>query len=178
MWIYSTRAITSFIYGTSDTTSTLYNDGADWGGVMCAFYRVITFMVAFLLPVIAKRIGRKATHSISLVLGGIGLVSYYFISDPIYLLLSMAGVGVAWASILSMPYAILTDSLPSKKMGYYMGVFNFFIVIPQLVAASILGFLVVRYFDGQAIMAIITGGISMFIAAISVFFVVDKNDFS
>lgn len=178
MWIYSTRAVTSYIYGTSDTTSALYNDGADWVGVMFSFYSVITFMVAFLLPVIAKKIGRKMTHAISLVLGGLGLISYYFISDPNYLLLSMAGVGVAWASILSMPYAILTDSLPSNKMGYYMGVFNFFIVIPQLVAASILGFLVVKYFDGQAIWAIITGGVSMIIAAFSVLLVEDKNDFS
>ena len=89
---------------------------------------------------------------------------------------SMVGIGIAWASILSMPYAILTDSLPSNKMGYYMGVFNFFIVIPQLVAASILGFIVSSYFDGQAIMAIIVGGVSMIVAAISVFFVVDKTD--
>jgi maltose/moltooligosaccharide transporter len=127
---------------------------------------------------LAKKIGRKATHALSLVLGGLGLISYYFISDPNYLLLSMTGVGIAWASILSMPYAILTDSLPSNKMGYYMGVFNFFIVIPQLVAASILGFLVVKYFNGEAIFAIITGGVSMIVAAVSVLFVSDKNDFS
>jgi maltose/moltooligosaccharide transporter len=87
----------------------------------------------------------------------------------------MVGVGIAWASILSMPYAILTDSLPSHKMGYYMGVFNFFIVIPQLVAASILGFLVVNFFDGEAIMAIIVGGFSMIIAAVSVLLVKDKK---
>jgi len=174
MWIYTTRAVTSYVYGTSDTTSVLYNDGADWVGVMFSFYSVITFMVAFLLPVIAKKIGRKATHSICLVFGGIGLISYYFVSDPIYLLVSMAGIGIAWASILSMPYAILTDSLPSHKMGYYMGVFNFFIVIPQLVAASILGFLVLNFFNGEAIMAIIVGGISMIIAAVSVLLVKDK----
>lgn len=176
MWIYTTPAITSYIYGTSDTTSALYNDGADWVGVMFSFYSVATFAVAFLLPVIAKKIGRKATHAICLVLGGLGLISYYFISDPNYLMFSMVGIGIAWASILSMPYAILTDSLPSNKMGYYMGVFNFFIVIPQLVAASILGFIVSSYFDGQAIMAIIVGGVSMIVAAISVLFVVDKRD--
>ena len=125
---------------------------------------------------LAKKIGRKATHSISLVFGGIGLISYYFISDPNYLFLSMAGIGVAWASILSMPYAILTDSLPSNKMGYYMGVFNFFIVIPQLVAASILGFMVVNFFDGEAILAIVAGGVSMLLAAVSVMFVDDKGE--
>jgi len=178
MWIYTTRAVTSTIYGSTDTSSELYNTGADWVGVMFSFYSVITFLIAFLLPVLANKIGRKATHAISLILGGLGLISYYFISDPMYLLLSMTGVGIAWASILSMPYAILTDSLPSNKMGYYMGVFNFFIVIPQLVAASILGFLVVNFFEGDAIYAIITGGVSMIIAAFSVFFVKDKNDFS
>jgi maltose/moltooligosaccharide transporter len=175
MWIYTTRAVTSYIYGTSDTTTALYNNGADWVGIMFSFYSVITFLVAFLLPVIARKIGRKATHAICLVLGGIGLISYYFISDPNYLLLSMSGVGVAWASILSMPYAILTDSLPANKMGYYMGVFNFFIVIPQLVAASILGFLVLHFFEGEAIMAIIIGGVSMILAAVSVLFVNDKG---
>ena len=177
MWIYTTRAVTSYIYGTSDTTSELYNDGADWVGIMFSFYSVITFMIAFLLPVIAKKVGRKATHAICLVFGGLGLISYYFISDPNYLMLSMTGVGIAWASILSMPYAILTDSLPSDKMGYYMGVFNFFIVIPQLVAASILGFLVVNYFEGEAIMAIIIGGISMIVAAVSVLLVKDNEDY-
>lgn len=178
MWIYTTRAVTSFIYGTSETSSELYNTGADWVGVMFAFYSGVTFMVAFLLPVLARKIGRKTTHALSLIIGGIGLISYYFISDPNYLLLSMSGIGIAWASILSMPYAILTDSLPSNKMGYYMGVFNFFIVIPQLVAASILGFMVVNFFDGEAILAIITGGVSMIIAAFTVFLVDDKNNFS
>ena len=102
-------------------------------------------------------------------------MSYYFIKDPNILLLSMVGVGIAWASILSMPYAMLTDSLPSNKMGYYMGVFNFFIVIPQLVAASILGFLVVKFFNGEAIYALIIGGVSMFIAGVTVMFVDDKG---
>jgi maltose/moltooligosaccharide transporter len=176
MWIYTTRAVTSYIYGSSDPTSQLYNDGADLVGLMFAFYSVVTFMVAFLLPLLAKKIGRRATHAMSLFFGGLGLISYYFISDPNYLFVSMAGIGVAWASILSMPYAILTDSLPSNKMGYYMGVFNFFIVIPQLVAASILGYMVVNFFDGEAILAIVTGGVSMIIAAISVMFVDDKGD--
>jgi maltose/moltooligosaccharide transporter len=175
MWIYSTKAVTAYIYKASDTTSELYNTGADWIGVMFAFYSGITFLIAFLLPLLAKKIGRKSTHALSLVFGGLGLISYYFVPNPEYLLLSMVGVGIAWASILSMPYAILTDSLPSAKMGYYMGVFNFFIVIPQLVAASILGFMVVHFFNGEAIYAIVTGGVSLFIAALTVGFVDDKN---
>ena len=175
MWIYSTKAVTGYIFGATDTMSKVYNDGADWVGIMFAFYNVITFMVAFLIPIIARKTSRKFTHMISLGLGGLGLISYYYIKDPNLLLLSMVGVGIAWASILSMPYAMLTDSLPSNKMGYYMGVFNFFIVIPQLVAASILGFLVVKYFDGEAIYALIIGGVSMIIAGMTVMFVDDKG---
>ena len=175
MWIYSTNAVTHHIFGATDASSKAYNDGADWVGIMFAFYNVITFLVAFLLPVIAKKTSRKFTHMVSLMIGGIGLISYFFITDYHYLLVSMVGVGVAWASILSMPYAMLTDSLPSNKMGYYMGVFNFFIVIPQLVAASILGFIVVNYFEGEAIYALIIGGVSMFIAGVSVMFISDKG---
>jgi maltose/moltooligosaccharide transporter len=175
MWIYSTSAVTHYIYGATDTASKAYNDGADWVGIMFAFYNVVTFMVAFLIPIIARKTSRKFTHMISLMLGGLGLISYYFIKDPNFLLVSMVGVGIAWASILSMPYAMLTDSLPSNKMGYYMGVFNFFIVIPQLVAASILGFLVAKFFDGEAIYALIIGGVSMFIAGITVMFVDDNG---
>ena len=175
MWIYSTRAITGHIYGATDAVSKAYNDGADWVGIMFAFYNIVTFMVAFLIPVIARKTSRKFTHMISLMLGGLGLISYYFIRDPNILLVSMIGVGIAWASILSMPYAMLTDSLPSNKMGYYMGIFNFFIVIPQLVAASILGFMVVKFFDGNAIYALIIGGVSMIIAGITVMFVDDKG---
>ena len=175
MWIYSTRAVTGYIFGATDAVSEAYNDGADWVGIMFAFYNIVTFMVAFLIPIIARKTSRKFTHMISLFFGGLGLISYYFIRDPSILLVSMVGVGIAWASILSMPYAMLTDSLPSNKMGYYMGVFNFFIVIPQLVAASILGFLVVRFFDGEAIYALIIGGVSMMIAGVTVMFVDDKG---
>ena len=175
MWIYSTTAVSHYIFGATDNVSKAYNDGADWVGVMFGFYNLITFLIAFLIPVIARKTSRKFTYMISLILGGIGLISYYFINDYHFLLVSMVGVGIAWASILSMPYAMLTDSLPSNKMGYYMGVFNFFIVIPQLVAASILGFLVVKFFDGEAIYALIIGGVSMFIAGITVMFVEDKG---
>lgn len=175
MWIYSTSAITSHIYGTSDTTSALYNDGADWVGVLFAVYNGFAAVVAFLLPVLAKHTSRKITHMISLILGGIALSSFYFIKDPNLLIISMLGVGVAWASILSMPYAILTGSLPSEKMGTYMGIFNFFIVIPQILAASILGFFVKDFFHDQTIYALILGGISMIIAAFCVLFVDDVD---
>ena len=175
MWIYTTSAVTSQVFGTTDTTSELYNQGANWVGVLFAVYNGFAALVAFLLPLIAKYTNRKITHMISLIAGGLGLISIFFIKSPELLILSMLGVGLAWASILSMPYAILTGSLPSRKMGTYMGIFNFFIVIPQILAASILGFMVKNLFDGKSIFALVAGGISMFVAAILVLFVEDKD---
>jgi maltose/moltooligosaccharide transporter len=173
MWIYTTSAVTSHIYGTSDTTSELYNKGANWVGVLFSVYNGFAAVVAFLLPVIAKYTNRRITHMISLIAGGIGLISVYFISNPNLLIFSMLGVGLAWASILSMPYAILTGSLPPEKMGTYMGIFNFFIVIPQIMAASLLGFFAQQVFGGEAIFTLMLGGGSMILAAILVLFVYD-----
>ncbi len=175
MWIYTTSAVTSHIYDTSDTASVLYNEGADWVGICFAVYNGIAALVAFLLPVVAKKISRKMTHLIALILGGIGLISIYFISDPNLLLVSMIGVGIAWASILSMPYAMLSSILPANKMGYYMGVFNFFIVIPQIVAAGILGFLLKSFFGNISVYALIIGGVSMIIAGLLCVFVQDNE---
>jgi maltose/moltooligosaccharide transporter len=176
MWIYTTAAVTKHIYGTTDTTSELYNNGANWVGICFAVYNGFAALVAFLLPVIAKKTSRKFTHTISLIAGGLGLISIYFIKDYHLLLISMVGIGLAWASILSMPYAILTGALPAHKMGTYMGIFNFFIVIPQILAASILGFFTRYLFAGEAIYALILGGLSMFIAAVMVFFVNDVDE--
>lgn len=173
MWIYTTSGVTSHIYGTSDPLSQAYNDGADWVNVLFAVYNGIAALVAFLLPVLARYTSRKITHSVCLLLGAVGLASVFLIRDPNWLIVPMIGVGIAWASILSMPYAILTGSLPSHKMGIYMGIFNFFIVIPQILAATILGFLVHDLFKGQAIYALVLGGASMLVAAILVLFVHD-----
>ena len=175
MWIYTTSAVTSHIYDTSDTASVLYNEGADWVGICFAVYNGIAALVAFLLPVVAKKISRKMTHLIALILGGIGLISIYFISDPNLLLVSMIGVGIAWASILSMPYAMLSSILPANKMGYYMGVFNFFIVIPQIVAAGVMGFFFKLFFGNISVYALIIGGVSMIIAGLLCVFVQDNE---
>ncbi|MFA5817713.1 MAG: MFS transporter [Bacteroidales bacterium] len=176
MWIYTTSAVTSHIYGTKDPTSELYNQGANWVGVLFAVYNGFAALVAFLLPVLAKLTNRRITHSVSLVAGGLGLISIILFHSPEMLLLSMLGIGLAWASILAMPYAILTGSLPVNKMGTYMGIFNFFIVIPQILAASILGFFVRDVFGGESIYALVTGGISMFIAAVLILFVNDVDE--
>ena len=175
MWIYTTQAVTGHIYQATDTTSELYNTGADWVGVLFTVYNGVAALVAFLLPIVAKKTSRKVTHLIALVLGGIGLISIYFISSPNLLLLSMVGVGIAWASILSMPYAMLSGALPAKKMGYFMGVFNFFIVIPQLVAATILGFMVKSLFNSQPVYALIVGGFAMILAGFLTLRVKDTN---
>jgi maltose/moltooligosaccharide transporter len=176
MWIYTTAAVTSHIYGTTDTTSALYNEGANWVGVGFSAYNGAAAVVAFGIPVVARKTSRRATHAICLVAGALGLLSILLLTDPRYLLVSMVGVGIAWASILSMPYAILTGSLPPSKLGYYMGVFNFFIVIPQIVAAAVLGFLVGRFFGGEAIYALLIGGASLVIAAVLTLRVKDVDE--
>ncbi len=164
MWIYCTPAVTSHIYGSSDTTSAAYNEGADMVSNLFGGYNGIAAIAAIFIPFIARKTSRRFTHLIALCSGGLGLISMYFISDPQMLWLSMIGVGIAWASILSVPYAILSGSLPSDKMGYYMGVFNFFIVIPQIVAASLLGFILNTFFGGETIMILVVGGVSMILS--------------
>ena len=176
MWIYTTPAVTHHIYGTSDTTSALYNEGADWVGVLMAVYNGFAAIMAFVIMWMAKKTSRKQIHSISLILGGLGLASFYFIKNPQLLLISELGIGLAWASILAMPYAILTGSIPQNKLGVYMGIFNFFIVIPQITAAAILGFFVRTVFSGHAIYALILGGISLFFAAFLMKFVDDVDE--
>ncbi len=175
MWIYTTPAVTHHIYGASDPTSALYNEGADWVGVPMSVYNGFAAIMAFVLVWIAKLSSRKTVHLISLVIGGLSLASFYLIKDHNLLLVSELGIGLAWASILAMPYAILTGSLPAEKMGVYMGIFNFFIVIPQITAASILGFFVRNIFGGEAIYALVLGGVSMIIAGIMVMFVDDVD---
>lgn len=176
MWIYTTSAVTSHIYGTTDTTSLLYNQGADMVSNLFGGYNGIAALAAIMLPWVARKTSRKMTHMIALVIGGIGLISIYFISNPSMLWLSMVGVGIAWASILSMPYAILSGSIPADKMGYYMGVFNFFIVIPQILAASVLGFILTSFFGGQTILILVLGGVSMILSGILCLRVEDKGE--
>lgn len=165
MWIYTTPAVTRHIYGAVDTTSALYNEGADWVGVLMAVYNGFAAIMAFFIIWLANRTSRKTVHAVSLIVGGISLASFYIIKDPDLLLISELGIGLAWASILAMPYAILTGSLPQKKLGVYMGIFNFFIVIPQITAAAILGFFVRSIFGGEAIYALLLGAVSMILAA-------------
>ncbi|KAF1691473.1 MFS transporter, partial [Pseudoxanthomonas daejeonensis] len=168
MWIYTTAAVTGVHYGTTDTSSAAYNEGANWVGVLFAAYNGFAALAAILIPWMVRAVGLRMSHLINVSLGGLGLLSLMLIRDPQWLLLSMVGVGFAWASILSLPYALLSDSLPAHKMGVYMGIFNFFIVIPQLVAASVLGFLLKTFAGGQPIYALAIGGASLLLAGVLV----------
>ncbi len=153
-----------------------YNKGADWLSVCSSVRNGMAAIFAFIIPLIAFRTNRKITHMICLVIGGLGLISIYFITNPTLIIVSMAMVGIAWASILSMPYAMLSNALPPNKMGYFMGVFNFFIVIPQIVAASILGFLTLHFFHANTLNTIVLGGVSMIVAGLLSLTVSDADD--
>ncbi|HTH67430.1 MAG TPA: MFS transporter [Rhodanobacter sp.] len=166
MWIYTTSGVTQTIYGTTDVGSALYNEGANWVGVLFAAYNGFAAVAAVVIPLMVRRWGIRISHLINLCLGGAGLLSFLYIRDPRWLLASMVGVGFAWASILSLPYALLSDNLPAAKMGVYMGIFNFFIVIPQLLAASVLGLLLRLCFHNQPIWALALGGVCLLIAGL------------
>ncbi len=178
MWVFTTPAIAHHVYGCAidDTTSKAYSDAGNWTGIIFGVYNLVSAVFALLLPSIAGRIGRKKTHAIALVCGGLGLISMYFATSPNFLLLSMVGVGMAWASILSMPYAMLAGSLPIHKMGVYMGIFNFFITIPQIVSGVINRPIVQHLFGNNAIYAIVMAGVFFLLAAASVVLVEDKDD--
>jgi maltose/moltooligosaccharide transporter len=179
MWVYTTPAIAHHVVGLplSDTKSSLYQECGDWTGVIFGVYNAASAIFAFfLLPYLSKNIGRKRTHMWSLVVGGICLVSMYFAPSLNFLIIPMIGLGLAWASILAMPYSILAGSIPVKKMGVYMGIFNLFITIPQIVSGLFAGVILTQLFDGQAIYVIVMSGVSMILAGILTLQVEDKDD--
>lgn len=176
MWIYTTSAVAARHYGAVDASSAAFNEASNWVGVLFAVYNGVAALVAFFaLPRLAATVGRKRAHAIALIAGGAGLASVFVIADPNLLWISMAGVGVAWASIVSLPYSILAGALPARKMGVYMGIFNFFIVVPQLLAASLLGVLVRYAFNGEAAYALLVGGGSLAAAALATMLVDDGD---
>lgn len=178
MWVFSTPAIAHHIYGLplSDSSSETYQDAGDWVGVLFGVYNAVSAVFAFFLPAIALKIGRKSTHIVSLFIGALGMLSIYIMPNEYWLLLSMFAIGIGWASILAMPYAILAGSIPPKKMGVYMGIFNFFIVIPQIVNALVGGLMVKYLYDGNPIYALVTSGIAFLIAAILTFRIDDVDE--
>ncbi len=173
MWVFTTPAIAQHIYKVlpGDTSSVKFADAGNWVGILFGVYNGVSAIYALILPAIAKATSRKVAHAFSLICGGIGLLSMYFISNPDYLIYSMIGIGLAWGSILSMPYAILSSAIPARKMGVYMGIFNFFITMPQIVNGFFGGMIVKHFYNGEAIYAIVLAGVFMILGAVSVLYI-------
>jgi maltose/moltooligosaccharide transporter len=177
MWVFTTDAVATHVYGLSGdyAKSVQYNEAGNKVGSAFGVYNFVAMIYALFLPVIARYVGRKMTHSISLIAGGIGLISIYFIKDPAMLNYSMIGIGLAWASILAMPYVILSGAIPPGKLGIYMGIFNFFITLPQIINGLFGGSIVKHIYGGKPIYAIVLAGFFLICGAISVLFVVDEG---
>ena len=166
LWIYTTPAVTAVQFGSSNPLSPAYNAGANWVDVLFGAYNGFAVLAALVIPRMVRLAGLRWAHVINLAAAAAGLISFVWIRDPHWLLLSMLGVGFGWASILSLPYTLLADHLPAEKMGVYMGIFNFFVVIPQLLAASVLGVLLAVFFHGHAIFGLVLGGVSLALAGL------------
>ena len=175
MWFYYTTAVAVNIYHGVDSNDPLYGKGADFAGLTLAFYNVVTFVFAFILPSIADKLGRKLTHSICLLIGALGLISIGWVENPKMLYVCMTGIGIAWASILSMPYAMLSGCLPKAKVGLYMGVFNFFIVLPEIMASLGFGAFMKNVLHNNRILAVQIGGAMFIIAAAICYFLIKEE---
>ncbi len=165
MWLYFPVAVARNVFGAEQSTPR-YVEGIEWAGLCFAAYSLVTFLFSLALPALARRFGRRNTHTTCLALGAVGLMSVGFIEQPLWLLASMVGVGIAWASILSMPYAMLADTLPVGKTGVYMGIFNFFIVLPEIFVAVGFGSLMEHVLLNNRVAAVMLGGVCFFVAAV------------
>jgi maltose/moltooligosaccharide transporter len=179
MWMFFGLMTSYHVFGATNEKDPRFTDGQAWGGNAFAIYSIVCFVIAFLLPPLARATSRKTVHAIALVCGAIGLLSVYVIHDKTMLLLTMVGVGIAWASILAMPYAILSGALPAARMGVYMGIFNFFIVIPEIIASFLFGPIIRGIFGPDnprsPMFVVMAGGVFLLLAAVSVLFVQDAG---
>ena len=166
MWLYFPVAVARNIFGAADTASSLYTSGVEWAGICFGMYSLVCFVFSFVLPAMARRLGRKGTHIFCLICGGLGLLAVAVIHNKFLLLASMTGVGIAWASTLAMPYSILAGSLPSAKTGVYMGIFNFFIVIPEITASLFFGWVMAHLLNNNRLTAVVAGGVFFLMAAL------------
>jgi len=166
MWFYYSPAVARNVFGAVSEKDALYTQGVEFAGLTLGYYNVVTFIFAFSLPWIASKIGRKHTHMLCLLCGAVGLISVGFIHDKYMLYASMTGVGIAWASILSMPYAMLGGCLPENKIGIYMGIFNFFIVLPEIIASLFFGWIMAHLLNNNRLLAVEIGGCMMILAAL------------
>jgi maltose/moltooligosaccharide transporter len=175
MWFYYTTAVAVNVFGGKDNSDPVYAEGADFGSLTLAYYSVVTFLFALVLPAIADKLGRKLTHSLCLLCGALGLISVSWVHDKYMLYACMTGVGIAWASILSMPYAMLSGVLPKDKVGIYMGIFNFFIVLPEIIASLGFGWLMRNVLNNNRLLAVQMGGGLMILAALICYFFIRER---
>ena len=176
MWFYYSVAVAYNIFGATSDTDPRFGDGRDFAGLTLSYYNVVTFIFAFILPFIADKLGRKATHALCLLIGAAGLITVAFVTNKYMLFACMTGVGIAWASILSMPYAILSPALPRNKIGIYMGIFNFFIVLPEIIASLGFKWVMNNVLNNDRLLAVQTGGFLMIIAALICFFFINERE--
>ncbi len=170
LWIYATPVITRYIFYTTETESVAFENGTIWVGICFAFYSLLAALLAFFLPRLLNHFSKQKLHAIALFAGAIGLCSIYFVTNKYMLLISFMFIGIAWSSISTIPYSIISSIAPSNKMTTYFAVFNFSVVIPQITAAFLLGYLNKHFFKGETIFVIMAGGFSMLIASITMFF--------
>ncbi len=175
MWVYTTPAVALKFYGTADANSPAFQEAGNWVGILFGVYNGVSAIIALSLPLIAKRLSKKGTHSIALAIGGVSLLSFLVFTDPHFLIIPMIGIGIAWGSILAMPYAMLASSIPPKRMGVYMGLFNMSITIPQIVSGVFSGLILKYFFADNPILCIVMAGASMFLGAIAALFIKEKQ---
>jgi maltose/moltooligosaccharide transporter len=176
MWFYYNTAVARNVFHATSETDPLYGEGTNFGGLTLAYYNIVTFLFAFILPSIANKFGRKNTHAVCLLCGAIGLISVAFVENKYMLYGCMTGVGIAWASILSMPYALLGGVLPKDKIGVYMGIFNFFIVLPEIIASLGFGWLMRNVLNNDRLLAVQIGGVLMIVAGIICYLFVKEKE--
>jgi maltose/moltooligosaccharide transporter len=165
MWVYTTPAVALKFFGTTDPSSEAFQEAGNWVGILFGIYNGVSAILAMSLPAMANRFGKKQTHAIALFIGAISLLSFLFFNDSDYLIIPMIGIGIAWASILAMPYAMLANSIPANKMGMYMGLFNMSITIPQIVSGITTGLILKYWFNDNPILCIVMAGVSFLIAS-------------
>lgn len=175
MWVYTTPAVAMHFYGATDPNTPIYQEAGDWVGILFGIYNGVSAIIALGLPVVAARIGKKLTHALALSIGGLSFISFFIIQDPVTLILPMIGIGIAWGSILAMPYALLASSIPADKMGMYMGLFNMSITIPQIVNGIFGGMILQYFFNGNPLYSLLMAGVLMLFGAVSVTFIKEKK---
>ena len=175
LWIYATPVITRYVFNSTDAESPAFESGVTWVGICFAFYSTLAAFLSFVIPKILKRISKERLHAFALIIGSIGLLLLFMVKEKYLLLFSFSFIGIAWSSIGSVPYSIISSIAPEEKMTTYFAVFNFSVVIPQVTAAFLLGYINKHFFNGESIYVMLVGGLSMLLAGIIMLFVKEKG---